>query len=448
MRFIVPVFTLSLVSLLSGCGSSSSEETSDTYTSSYIQFYNGSANSTTTYLTLTDDDDSSAVLGSAAYTDATSLISYTADGYDLTLSRRNSEGDDVSVYESNISLKQSHKQLLLLSGDYSSPELLTLDFLRDDSLTDSFKLYVANLLAEDGAYDLYISGSDDSFDNATLVATVNYQQISEPLTFELGAYIVYLTKAGSNEVVFQSQSYNFNYLTEYVLVPRIASGPLQSNMAVDVINNTTTVTHLTDINAEAQFRVYNSIDSAVASDIYIDDSVTLMSLATDTLSSYVQLDAADYRLAALDEQGNTIVKNALLTLNQGDSKAVVFYKDADDATKSVVVSESNLPQIYDFVINVVNTITDYSKLSLYFVAPSETIDTTDYYISSVSSGAQTTITMPDGEYKIMLVYTDDNKNKTLLAQSELQAFVQGSNYLLIAETDNNSSSGYKISLQH
>lgn len=445
MRIFLLLSLLLGTTTLTGCGGSSSDDTSATYTSSYIQLYNGSANSTSTRLILTDSDDSSVLAGAATYTDATSLVTYTPATYDIKLSRLNSDGDDISALETSITLRQSYKHLLLLTGDYNSPELLTLEFLRDDSLTDTFKLYVVSLLPDD-AYDVYLSKSDATFDDATLAATLNYSQISSVLEFDSGNYIIYVTAAGSRDILFQSSKYNFEYLTEYVLVPRIASGPLAGNIAVDVINSTTTVGNLTDLTAQAQFRLYNSIDSIGNSDIYLNDSVAFTSLAADNLSDYVELAAKDYRLSASDEQGVFYLNSALMTLNQGQSKAVVLYQNASANTAAVVVEESNAPQIYDFDINVVNTITSYSSLSVYFVPPNETIDTAEYYITSLNSGAQKEINVPDGEYTVFLLYTDSNKNQTLLAESEVQQFVAGSNYLLIAEPDNSSNSGYKLSV--
>lgn len=445
MRIFLLFSLLLGTTTLTGCGGSSSDDTSATYTSSYIQLYNGSANSTSTRLILTDSDDSSVLAGAATYTDATSLVTYTPATYDIKLSRLNSDGDDISALETSITLRQSYKHLLLLTGDYNSPELLTLEFLRDDSLTDTFKLYVVSLLPDD-AYDVYLSKSDATFDDATLAATLNYSQFSSAVEFDSGNYIIYVTAAGSRDILFQSSKYNFEYLTEYVLVPRIASGPLAGNIAVDVINNTTTVGNLTDLTAQAQFRLYNSIDSIGNSDIYLNDSVAFTSLAADSLSDYVELAAKDYRLSASDEQRVFYLNSALMTLNQGQSKAVVLYQNASANTAAVVVEESNAPQIYDFDINVVNTITSYSSLSVYFVPPNETIDTAEYYITSLNSGAQKEINVPDGEYTVFLLYTDSNKNQTLLAESEVQQFVAGSNYLLIAEPDNSSNSGYKLSV--
>lgn len=443
MRIVLPCLLCSQLLLLSGCGSSA-DDASSTFTTSYIQLYNGSANSTTTRLTLTDNNDNSILLGSASYTDATSLISYSHDSYQLTLSRLNSAGDDITVLDTNVELRQSYKHLLLLSGDYNAPELLQLDFLRDDSLTDSFKLYVANLLTQNTSYDLYMSKSEQTFADATMVATLSYQQISEPMEFDVGNYIVYLAEAGSQQPVFTSSSYDFSYLTEYVLVPRIASGPLSGNIAVDVINNTTTVTALTDIAAVAQFRLYNSIDNNNSSDILLNSATVVSNLASDTLSNYVQRDAADYRLTATDSSGSDVIKNALLTLNQGESKAVVLYNNSDNQPSAIVVEESLLPQIYDYDINVVNVIQDYNALSIYFVKPTQTIDTAEHYISNLSRSGQTELNLPDGEYRVLLIYTDSNKNRTLLAETDFEQFVSGSNYLVVAEPDEALS--YKLSI--
>ena len=56
------------------------------------------------------------------------------------------------MLDTSIELRQSYKHLLLLSGDYSAPDLLHIDFLRDDSLSDKFKLYVANLLTQNTSW--------------------------------------------------------------------------------------------------------------------------------------------------------------------------------------------------------------------------------------------------------------------------------------------------------
>lgn len=450
MRFFTLPLTILSAVLLSACGGSS-DDTSSTYTSSYIQFYNGSSNSTTTTLTLTNSAGTSSAIGSAAYTDATTLVTVTPASYYVSLTRLNSVGDSVILLSGSTTLNTSRKQLLLLAGDYTSPDLLTLEFLRDDTLADddSFKAYVVNLLEQDTALDIYLGDAESTFTEAQLLGTLNYQDMSDPLTFTTGRYIVYLTAAGSDDILFQSPSYNFSYETEYVLVPRYASGPLTENYAVDIINNTTTVGNLENITAESQFRFYNSIDTLGQSTVYLNDSSStpvLNAVAADTLSDYVLLDAADYSLIAKSDEDELYIRNALLTLNYGESKAVVVYQETAEKNTAIVVTESKLPQLYEFVINVVNTVTDHDSLSVYFTRPGETIDNADYYISTLNKGSKTTITLPEGTFSISLVYTDSNKNKTLLAQTEQITLQENSYYLLVAEPDYYSSTGYKLSL--
>lgn len=431
--------------LLSGCGSSSSSD-ANSYTSSYIQFYNGSANSAATRLTLTNSDDATSYIGSATYADSTSLIIMSTGSYGYILNRYNSVGDAVSVYESSIALRQSYKHLLLLLGDYNTPDLLEFSFLRDDELSTEFNLYVVNALDDAKTYDLYIGDIDTDFNDAKLVSTLGYRQISSKQTYTLGRYHIYITEAGSNEVLFKSPLFNFEYYTDYVLIPRIASGQLEGVVAVDVISNSTTVTNLTDELAEAQVRVYNSIDSTGSANVFVNNNLVLAGLAPDTLSDFVRFNAADYRLSATDDNNNFFVNNALLTLNQGNSKTAIFYHGQNGESLTAVLTDSNLPQIYDFKINILNTVMDYTSLGIYFVRSTETISSSQYYISALARGGNSSLTIPDNSYQILLVHTDSNGNRSLLAQTDITEFVNGRNYTLVAEPDSSSFSGYKLSL--
>lgn len=432
-------------SLLSGCGGSSSSD-SNSYTSSYIQFYNGSTNSAATRLTLTNSDDATSYIGSATYADSTSLITMSTGSYGYELTRYNRVGDEVSVYKSSIDLKKSYKHLLLMLGDYTTPDLLEFSFLRDDELSTEFNIYVVNALDDSKTYDMYIGDTDTDFSDASLVTTLGYRQISSKQTYTLGRYHIYITEAGSNEVLFKSPLFNFEYYTDYVLVPRIASGQLEGVVAVDVINNTTTVTNLTDELAEAQVRVYNSIDSTGTANIFVNNNLVIAGLAPDTLSEFVRLNAADYRLSATDDNNAFFVNNALLTLNQGNSKTAIFYRGLNGESLTAVLTDSNLPQIYDFKINILNTVMDYTSLGIYFVRSTETISSSQYYISALGRGANASLTVPDNSYQILLVHTDSNGNRSLLAQTDVTEFINGRNYTLVAEPDSSSFSGYKLSL--
>jgi hypothetical protein len=447
-QLILPITSLVL---LSACGGSSSSEGNDTYPSSYLQFYNGSANSATTSLALTDSDDVETALGSASFGDATSLTTVNAETYDLAFTYTDNSGDVQTVLEDEVSMKTSQKTLLFMVDNYEAPKILNLSFLRDDELDDQFKIYFANLLAENKSMDLYISSSTEDFDDADFVATVGQHAFSQAFTFDIGSYILYLTDAGSKTVVLQSPVYAFSYETEYVLALRDNAGPLKRKIALDVIGNTTSVYPLEDVNSNAQFRVYNSLNDLDPAQIYLGSTSgtpVFANLAADTLTSYAEIPHGDYRVTLTANEGSSQIPNGLLTLNQGQSKSLVFYRDENNKATVLAVTDSATPQVYDFVFNVVNVVPDFENVSIYFVPPGKTMETTSYYISSINDATSASITLPLDSYTILLVRKDLNNNKTLLAQTAEIEFIQGKSYLLVAENDPDTETGYKISLQY
>lgn len=446
-QLFVPITSLIL---LSACGGSSSEG-NETYPSSYLQFYNASSNSATTTLTFTDSAETETTLGTAAFGDSTALTTVDTQTYDLAFTYTDNSGDVQTVLEDQVSLTTSEKTLLFLVGNYEAPELLNLSFLRDDELDDQFKLYFANLLAENKNMDLYISSSTEDFDDADFVATLGQYAFSEAVTLDTGSYILYLTDAGSKEVVLQSPVYGFSYETEYVVALRDNAGPLKRKIALDVIGNTTSVYPLEDVNSNAQFRVYNSLNDLDPAQIFAgstSDSPVFTDVAADSLTSYAEIAHGDYRVTLTANEGASQIPNGLLTLNQGESKSLVFYRDEQDQPTVLSVKDSATPQVYDFVFNVVNVVPDFDNVSIYFVPPGKTMETTSYYISSINDATSASITLPLDSYTVLLVRKDLNNNKTLLAQTEQIELVQGRSYLLVAEKDTDTETGYKISLQH
>jgi hypothetical protein len=443
-QLIIPITSLFV---LTACGSSSSEG-NDTYPSSYLQFYNGSSNSATTTITLTDSDELETTLGTAAFGDATSLTTVATESYDLAFTYTDNSGDVQTVLEDQVSMLTSQKTVLFMVDNYEAPQVLNLSFLRDDELDDQFKIYFANLLAENKSMDLYISSSTEDFDDADFVATVGQHAFSQAITFDTGSYILYLTDSGSKDVVLQSPVYAFSYETEYILALRDNAGPLKRKIALDVIGNTTTVYPLEDVNSNAQFRVYNSLNDLDPAQIYAGGTPVFTDVSADTLTSYVEIPHGDYRVTLTANEGSSQIPNGLLTLNQGQSKSLVFYRDEKDQPTVLAVTDSATPQVYDFVFNVVNVVPDFDNVSIYFVPPGKTMETTAYYISSINDATSASITLPLDSYTILLVRKDLNNNKTLLAQTDEIEFIQGSSYLLVAEKDPDTETGYKISLQY
>ncbi len=443
---------LALCSLtLTACGGSSDKGVSDTYPDAYIQFYNGSANSANTTLNLIKSDSTELAVGSATFADASALTSVDATSYSVELEWTPASGETATVLTDKVTLNKSEKTLLVMLGDFSKPELLSLKFSRDDTLSSQFKVALLNLINDSNSYDLYLSKSDQAFSDAKLVNTATYKSLTQFQTNTTGNYIFYVTKGGDKTVLYKSDITALSYETEYVIALRKSAGAAANGkLALDVIANTTTVVNLEDVTSNASFRVYNSINSTSTGNVFLGDAATspvITNLAADTLSAYTAVAAGDYRVSLQDQQGNLVMRNALMTLSQGAVKSIVFYTDKTEKAASITVSDSKTPQVYDFVFNAVNTIGDYDQVSLYFVKPGYTMDTTPYYVSTLNYASQASVTLPAGEYTMFLVHKDNNNNKVLLAQTELTTLQSGSNYLLVAESEPYSLSGYKLSLQ-
>jgi hypothetical protein len=447
MRILRPIAVVFSTLWLAACGGSSDGE-SATYPNAYIQMYNGSANSASTALTLTLDTTDTAV-GSAAFADVTNLVSVNEQTYKLKLTYSADSTTVKTVKEDTVGLVTGQKTLLMMAGDFANPELLKLSFVRDDKLDDQFKVNMMNLVNNTTTYDVYIGDSTKTFADATLIGSAGYKTSTQFINKAVGSYILYVTKGGDKTVLFKSSAVSFSFETEFVLVLRSAVGPQKNKFAIDVIGNTTTVQTQEDLTSNAQFRVYNSINDINPGKIFLGDLTATPAFANvvpDTLTTYTETVPGDYRVSLADAQNNLVMRNGLVTLSQNAVKSIVFYRDANENAAAITVTDSKLPQVFDFVFNAVNVIPNYNQVSLYFVAPGQTMETTPYYVNTLNYASQTSVTLPAGEYTMFVVHKDTNNNKILLAQTELKTLVTGSNYLLVAEPDTFSLSGYKLSL--
>ncbi len=445
------ILALAISSLtLTACGGSSDSKSSDTYPDSYIQFYNGSANSANTTLQLIEADNDEISVGSATFADATSLVTMEAGNYGLELNWTPASGETATVRTDKVTLADGEKTFLTMLGDFTNPELLTFKFKRDDTLDDKFKVAMLDLVNNTNSYDLYISEDDQAFSDAKLVNTASYKGLTQFQTYATGSYIFYVTKGGDKTVLFKSDAVTLSYETEYLLVLRSATGPSASTkLALDLVGNTTAVTTLEDVTSNAQFRVYNSMNATGTGSVFLGDltaTPAIAKLPIDTLSAYTEVVAGDYRVSLTDSKGALVMRNGLMTLSQGAVKSVVFYLDANAKAAAITVTDSKTPQVYDFVFNAVNTIPDYDQVSLYFVKPGYTMENTPYYVTTLNYASQTSVTLPAGEYTMFVVHKDNNNNKILLAQTELTKLVSGSNYLLVAEKEDSTLSGFKLTL--
>jgi hypothetical protein len=451
-------FTL-LSLVITACGSSSSDEES-AYPSSYIQFYNGSANSSTTSLYVDDS-----LLGSSSYGDATSLGTLDADDVELEFRRIDADNKTVVVKTLSTNLKAGTKTLFVLSGDYAAADIVELSFNRE-TLEDHFRLFTTSVVTSVPQYDVYMGEDGAPFSDATLVSKANYQTLDEAVywapdastvtdasdDFDLDAYVIYLTLPGESEPIYESPTISFIYSTEYVIAVRNTAGALRNNLILDVIVNSTAVASYADVNASSQYRIYNSLDEDSALTVSLTgnkDQDDVVTLAPNSLSEFKQLAYGDYRLSASIESGQVSpLANRLLTLNQGESKAVVLYADSTHKLKSLAFIESALPQTYDHEIKVANLVQDFTDLEIYFVRNDETIQTAKYKLSSLDFEESRSIVLPRDYYEIVAVYDDGSGNELLLERTVTIGFNEEVNYIVTIEKSAAAPSGYSVAILH
>lgn len=448
-KLLLPSLILSLLQL-TACGSSSDDE-EEVYADAYLQFYNGSANSAATLIAEVDGN----TLGTATYGDASGLITAESGEVELEFFRVDTDDQEVTLEEMTIDLSDGEKVLMILSGDYETPSFTEHRYARE-TLEDHFRLFATSVISESGSYDLYMAEAGAPFSAANLLGTINYQQFDE-LTywdpdsdsddFNEGEYILYLTEPGSNEPFFESATISFAYDTEYVLALRTTSGAIQNNVVVDLIINSTAVANYADEDATAQYRVYNSLDDAESISLSFagnEDNNHDTTLSANMLSEFNEVEFGDYRLTAtLGDEG---FNNRLVTLNQGESKAILLYRDEEDNVNLIAFEESNLPQVFDHELQIANLVPDYFDIDFYFVRKGETIESAEYLVAGLDYEESRSITLPSDFYELIAVYDDSNDTQVLLDRTELLGINEEVNYIITVEKTDDSATGFKISI--
>jgi len=450
MKSTLPQALLLLTSLfgLAACGGSDSDDSS--YPQAYIQFYNGSANSAYTYIELDDDS-----LGGADYGDSTSVYSSDSGDKELELYRLDSNSQRQNLYTETLQLSTTEKALVMVSGDYQAAEVVVHKIERKDDYEEEFDLYFTSMLSNNQGYDLYMAEAGVPFADAYLVATGNYQALTHGENWQTdddnnywqqGEYVFYITRSGEQELVFQSEAVDMQYAAEYVAVLRQGNSGIESNLALDFVYNSSTVQSYQDINASAQYRVYNSLSDDVTVSLNAAEQVANFEVSTSRLSEYAHIAYGDYQLS-VHQQEQVLMQNVLVTLNQGQSKTLLLYRDPQQNVASVALQETGLPQLYEHDVHAVNLSDEYDAVDLYFVRQDETVETAEFKLTGLDRGESAHIRLPDDYYELVAVYENSSDESILLYRSTLLGINEESLYLATIEKDPLTSSGVSVKLQ-
>lgn len=440
---------------LTACGSSSGDD-NEFSSQSIIQFYNGSANSAQTTLRGTE---LTRIELSASYGDVSPAIDSVEAGFtEIEFLRIDSDDQEVIIETREIDIPDGQKTLVVLSGDFDSPTFNEYRFSREDDLDNHFRLFAVSVTADQSNFDLHLSDAGAPFSEANLLGTIEYENFEELVywapdsdsdDFDEGSYTIYLTAPGSTDVLFESNTITFGFDTEYVLIIRGSSGAIQSGVEIDLVINSSNVVNLDDVDASAQYRIYNSLDNGAINVSLQGNSTTNPdeNVASNSLTSFTEVEFGDYRLTATSEADAALTfNNRLVTLNQGESKAILLYQDEDDVLTSVSFNESTQPQVFDKQVAAANLVTDFIDVDLYFVRKDETIESAQFLIASIDPGEVKGVTLPSDFYELVAVFDDNEDTQVLLDRTQLIGINEEANYIITIEESADSPTGYKISL--
>jgi hypothetical protein len=479
-----------LLFILFGCDSSDNDSGEG-----YVKLYNLSKDSPSIYLTIdenltvdSDDDDDhyEQTYSSVAYGSAHSNISVPSQSYFYQLAWQeddSSSTEDLSViYESTLSLTQETIQMIVLSDSVLSPQVMVYSIPvideEDDTTNDLFNLRVLNMHSNQQAVDFYLSKENQSFNEAVLVGQFEYQQLSDNQKLDQDDYVFYITSAGSDEVLFRSNSIAFAYSSQNTIIVKENKGAGTSPYVIDKMSDSNVIEYV-DTDAEAQFRAYNAVANHEQLDDYeeafalhinsVANSPVITFLPYGEISNAITLASGDYSVNLTNVTENTpLLSNHLLSLVENTNKTLFFYAeqeyvDTDNDGNidengdgiideievnlfSLMIENSLLTSIYEHEIEIVNLIQsdDFSQVEIFFVRQDETINSATYK-REVSYKNNSAVFLHNNTYQVFIV-AQDNGSSIILNSFELILNEESTEQFLVLETSDASPTGYKTTL--
>lgn len=479
------------IAALSACGSDSDDDDKI----GYVKFYNASYDSPAIFMTLDedldedDDDEFEQTFSSVDYASAGSRISLDPQDYFIELAWQDEESSVRSdleiVFEDQIEVDRDVTKWVVMTESVSDPTVIYLDIPiidddeeEDDSEDDLFNLRFINLHSDYSDLDVYLSASDETFSEADLVDTISLYSLTENFKFDEDQYKLYVTEAGSTDVLFTSDEIDYSFGGQYLLSIRENQGVGGSPFVVDNMSNSS-ISQYDALESLANLSVYNGLspndlvpDYASSIDVGIDgntDIPALEGLAYNEISEAYEVESGDYRFSIInDATDEAILENRILSLPQNTNRTLFLYwvdeavDDDDDGVvdededgevdeyraiaTSLVIDNSDRNRLYDKEINILNLVTtdDFSIVSFYFVKSDEIIETAENFRNLVQGNSSSVILL-NNTYDVFAVATVDG-NEIILDELTLTLDEDTADLFLLLEQSDASSSGYALSV--
>ena len=474
---------------LSACGGSSDSEDAQ----GYIKFYNASADAPNIYLTIDEnlnedeEDEFEQTFSSVAYGKTGSRIQLDTQNYYMELAWQDEDSSVRSdleiVFEDQIVVNEDVTKWIVMSDSIQNPRVdifeipdISDDEADDDQDDDLFNLRFVNLHDSYTDIDVYLSGSDETFNEAVLVTGLQSYALSENFKFEEDQYKFYITTPGSTEVLFTSDEVNYAFGGQYLISIRENQGVGGSPFTIDNISNSS-ITQYDALESMANVAVYNGLDQLnllpaydAKINVLVDgttDIPLLENLAYGEFSETYEIDSGDYRFTVSDPVSNDILlQNRALSMPQNTNRTVFLYwteeavdddgdgdVDEDDdgqvdeyraIVSSLVVDNSDRSRLYDKELTLLNLVNsdDFTTVTFYFVKSDEIIETAENK-RNVIQGNATSLVLRNNTYQLFVVAEIDN-NEIIIDEQILVLDETETDQFLILEHSIESSSGYAV----
>lgn len=488
-QFLKSLLVAWVVASVSACNSSGDDDDSN---QGYIKFYNASKNAPEIYLTIdedletSEDDETEITFSSVGYAEALGTYEIELNDYFFELAWQDGDSSVRSelemIYQSELAIEKNSLKLVVLNDDVTAPDVIVYDIpVIDEDDDDTYSLFnfnVLNISTNNNVIDVYMSESDETYNEAQLLGSYDNKEISDNHKFNQGSYIFYITYAGSDEVIYQSDAVDYYYSAQYIMVIRENTGVGSSPFIIDKVSNSSRVEYI-DYNAEARFRVYNAIRMNDLLPEYhgevtvhvndIDDSPEIGLLTSSQLSDALDVDSGDYSLSLLTSDTDTaLVSHHLLSLSENANKTVFFYADEENVDEdgdgnvdedgdgivdekevtihSLVIDSSDNTSIYGHEITAVNLADneDFNLVNIYFVRSDETIDSA-FYHRAFSFADHETLYLNNNTYQVYVV-AQENSSNIILDSFELILDEDSTDQFIVIENNQTSGTGYKANL--
>ncbi|MFD2165686.1 hypothetical protein ACFSJY_05360 [Thalassotalea euphylliae] len=476
------------LSFLAGCDSSSS----DGDDIGYLKFYNASKTAPAIHLTIDEDletsetDELEITYTAIEYGEALNIAEISPDNYFFELAWQDGDSTERSelelIYEDALTIQKDTMSLVVLSDDIQTPftQVLEIPIIDDDDddVYDLFNVRVLNMYPSGDAVDIYISEDDQTFNEAELIGSYVYRELSDNHKFDQGSYVFYLTAEGSDEVIFTSDSIDYSYSSQYIMAIRENDGAGSSPYSIDRISNSS-ITHYDDINAQASVSFYNAVattdyleEYSGTADIYlngVDDSPEFSTLNFGELSNALTVEHGDFSVDMNDSSnGSTILSNHLLSLPTNSNKTVFIFSDEQHVDEdgdgnvdedgdgvvdeielnvyTLVAENSGSSSIYSHDVNIINLVDneDFTSVTTYFVRSNETIETATYK-KTVGFPGQDDITLNNNTYQVYVI-AEESGSEIILTSFELILDEESVDQFLVIENSTGSATGYKATI--